>query len=176
MSNQEATAGKEPEMHKAESGAAAPDEEKATKKRSGAAKKESKTLTKDEIIAAIKEMTVMELSELVKALEETFGISAAVPMMAAPAGGAPAAAGGAAGAPAAVAAEEQTEFTVILKEVGPNKINVIKAVREVTTLGLKEAKELVESAPKPVKEGITKAEAATLKEKLTAAGATVEVK
>ncbi|MBM3155808.1 MAG: 50S ribosomal protein L7/L12 [Chloroflexi bacterium] len=131
-------------------------------------------MSKDEIIAAIKEMTVLELSELVKALEETFGISAAVPMMAAPAGAA--AAGGAAGAPAAAPVEEQTEFTVILKEVGANKISVIKAVREVTTLGLKEAKELVESAPKPIKEGITKAEAATLKEKLTAAGAVVEVK
>jgi large subunit ribosomal protein L7/L12 len=175
MSEQEATTGKESEMHGTEPGAAVSDEEKVAKKRSGTAKKDSKTLTKDEIIAAIKEMTVMELSELVKSLEETFGISAAVPMMAAPAG-APAAAGGAASAPAAAAAEEQTEFTVILKEVGPNKINVIKAVREVTTLGLKEAKELVESAPKPIKEGVTKAEAATLKEKLTAAGAVVEIK
>jgi large subunit ribosomal protein L7/L12 len=127
-------------------------------------------LSKDEIIAAIKEMTVLELSELVKALEETFGISAAMPMMAA------APAGAAAGAPAAAPVEEQTEFTVILKEIGANKISVIKAVREVTTLGLKEAKELVESAPKPIKEGITKAEAATIKEKLTTAGAVVEVK
>lgn len=149
------------------------EEEKAHKKRATAAKKESKSLSKDEIIAAIKEMTVLELSELVKALEETFGISAAVPMMAAaPAG----AAGAAAGAPAAAPVEEQTEFTVILKEVGANKISVIKAVREVTTLGLKEAKELVESAPKPIKEGVTKAEAATIKEKLTTAGAVVEVK
>ena len=150
---------------------AATEEEKAHKKRATAAKKESKSLGKDEIISAIKEMTVLELSELVKALEETFGISAAMTMMAAaPAG----AAGAAAGAAAPV--EEQTEFTVILKEVGANKISVIKAVREVTTLGLKEAKELVESAPKPIKEGITKAEAATIKEKLTAAGAVVEVK
>jgi len=149
---------------------AATEEEKAHKKRATAAKKESKSLSKDEIIAAIKEMTVLELSELVKALEETFGISAAVPMMAA------APAGAAAGAPAAAPVEEQTEFTVILKEVGANKISVIKAVREVTTLGLKEAKELVESAPKPIKEGITKAEAATIKEKLTTAGAVVEVK
>ena len=149
---------------------AATEEEKAHKKRATAAKKESKSLGKDEIIAAIKEMTVLELSELVKALEETFGISAAMPMMAA------APAGAAAGAPAAAPVEEQTEFTVILKEVGANKISVIKAVREVTTLGLKEAKELVESAPKPIKEGITKAEAATIKEKLTAAGAVVEVK
>jgi len=168
MSKEETTG---QEVHKEE---AATEEEKAHKKRATAAKKESKSLGKDEIIAAIKEMTVLELSELVKALEETFGISAAVPMMAAPAGAA--AAGGAAGAPAAAPVEEQTEFTVILKEVGANKISVIKAVREVTTLGLKEAKELVESAPKPIKEGITKAEAATLKEKLTAAGAVVEVK
>jgi large subunit ribosomal protein L7/L12 len=152
---------------------AATEEEKAHKKRATAAKKESKSLGKDEIIAAIKEMTVLELSELVKALEETFGISAAMPMMAAaPAG----AAGAAAGAAAAAPVEEQTEFTVILKEVGANKISVIKAVREVTTLGLKEAKELVESAPKPIKEAITKAEAATIKEKLTTAGAVVEVK
>ena len=149
---------------------AAIEEEKAHKKRATAAKKESKSLSKDEIITAVKEMTVIELSELVKALEETFGISAAMTMMAA------APAGAAAGAPAAAPVEEQTEFTVILKEVGANKISVIKAVREVTTLGLKEAKELVESAPKPIKEGITKAEAATIKEKLTAAGATVEVK
>jgi large subunit ribosomal protein L7/L12 len=158
---------------KEEAGAVAAEEEKAHKKRAPAAKKETtKTLTKDELIAAIKEMTVLELSELVKALEETFGISAAVPMMAA----APAAGGAAAGAPAAAPVEEQTEFTVILKEVGANKISVIKAVREVTTLGLKEAKELVEAAPKTVKEGVNKAEAATIKEKLTAAGANVEVK
>jgi len=157
---------------KEEAVAVAAEEEKAHKKRAPAAKKETKTLTKDEVIAAIKEMTVIELSELVKALEEAFGVSAAVPMMAA----APTAAAGAAGAPAVAPVEEQTEFTVILKEVGANKISVIKAVREVTTLGLKEAKELVEAAPKTVKEGVNKAEAATLKEKLTAAGATVEVK
>lgn len=170
MSNDEA-AEKNVEAQKEEAGAVAAEEEKAHKKRAPAAKKETtKSLTKDEVIAAIKEMTILELSELVKALEETFGISAAVPMMAAPAGGA------AAGAPAAAPVEEQTEFTVILKEIGPNKISVIKAVREVTTLGLKEAKELVEAAPKTVKEGVNKAEAATLKDKLTAAGATVEVK
>lgn len=163
MSKEETT---EQEVQKEE---AVTEEEKAHKKRATAAKKESKSLSKDEIIAAVKEMTVLELSELVKALEETFGISAAMPMMAA----APA---GAAGAAAAAPVEEQTEFTVILKEVGANKISVIKAVREVTTLGLKEAKELVESAPKPIKEGITKAEAATIKEKLTTAGAVVEVK
>ena len=173
MSHEE-SAEKNVEAQKEEAGAVAAEEEKAHKKRAPAAKKETtKTLTKDEVIAAIKEMTVLELSELVKALEETFGISAAVPMMAAPAAGG---AGAAAGAPAAAPVEEQTEFTVILKEVGANKISVIKAVREVTTLGLKEAKELVEAAPKTVKEGVNKAEAATLKEKLTAAGATVEVK
>jgi large subunit ribosomal protein L7/L12 len=175
MSHDQA-AEKNVEAPKEEAGTVAAEEEKAHKKRAPAAKKETtKTLTKDELIAAIKEMTVLELSELVKALEETFGISAAVPMMAA----APAAAGGAgaaAGAPAAAPVEEQTEFTVILKEVGANKISVIKTVREVTTLGLKEAKELVEAAPKTVKEGVNKAEAATIKDKLTAAGATVEVK
>jgi large subunit ribosomal protein L7/L12 len=170
MSNDEA-AEKNVEAQKEEAGAIAAEEEKAHKKRAPAAKKETtKSLTKDEVIAAIKEMTILELSELVKALEETFGISAAVPMMAAPAG----AGGAAAGAAAPV--EEQTEFTVILKEIGPNKISVIKAVREVTTLGLKEAKELVEAAPKTVKEGVNKAEAATIKDKLTAAGANVEVK
>lgn len=129
---------------------------------------EAKILTKDELIGAIKNMTVIDLAELVKALEAEFGVTAAVPMAAAPADGA--------GAAAAPAAEEQTEFTVILKEVGPNKINVIKAVRELTSLGLREAKELVESAPKNVKEGVNKAEAATVKEKLEAAGAKAEVK
>jgi large subunit ribosomal protein L7/L12 len=164
----EATHGKNPEAEKEEAGAVA-EEEKAHKKKAPAAKKEAK-MTKEEVIAAIKEMTVIELSELVKALEEALGVSAAVPMMAA----APAAAGAAAAAPAVV--EEQTEFTVILKEIGANKIQVIKAVREVTNLGLKEAKELVEAAPKTIKEGVNKAETATIKDKLTAAGATVEVK
>ncbi|MDO8473616.1 MAG: 50S ribosomal protein L7/L12 [Dehalococcoidia bacterium] len=126
------------------------------------------TLTKDEMIAAIKGMTVLELSDLVKALETEFGVTAAMPVAAA----APAA-GGAAAAPAA---EEQTEFTVILKEIGPNKINVIKAIRELTSLGLKEAKELVEAAPKSVKEGVNKQEAATIKEKLETAGAKAEIK
>jgi len=126
-------------------------------------------MTKDEMIAAIKEMTVVELAELVKALEEEFGVSAAPMAMAAPA---------AAAAPSAVQApaEEQTQFNVVLKEIGANKINVIKAVREVTTLGLKEAKELVEGAPKAVKEGVSKEEANSVKEKLQAAGATAEVK
>lgn len=127
-------------------------------------------MTKEEIVSLIKGMTVLELSELVKALEAEFGVSAAVPMaVASPAAGA-AAAGGAA------AAEEQSEFTVILKEIGENKIAVIKAVREVTTLGLKEAKDLVEGAPKPVKEGVNKDEAANIKKKLEEAGAKVEVK
>jgi large subunit ribosomal protein L7/L12 len=135
-------------------------------------KTKAKELTKDEVIAAIKGMTVLELSELIKALEEEFGVSAAAPV-AMPAAPVPAAAPA---APAPPEEEEQKEFTVILKSFGESKINVIKAVREVTTLGLKEAKELVESAPKAVKEGISKAEAATLKEKLEAAGATIEVK
>ena len=124
-------------------------------------------MTKEEIIAAIKEMSVLELSEMVKALEEEFGVSAAPGAMAAPAG---------AQAAAPAEAEEQTEFSIILKDIGVNKINVIKAVRELTTLGLKEAKELVESAPKPVKEGVTKDEANNVKEKLEAAGASVEIK
>lgn len=126
-------------------------------------------MTKEEFIAEIKKMTILELSELVKAIEEEFGITAAPVAVAAPVAGAPAQGG------AAAPAEEKTEFTVILKEVGENKINVIKAVREFTTLGLKEAKELVESAPKPVKEGVTKEEAANIKKKLEEAGAKVEI-
>jgi large subunit ribosomal protein L7/L12 len=129
----------------------------------------AKAMTKEEIIAVVKNMTVIELSELVKALEEEFGVSAAAPVAMAAVAGAPAAA-------AAAAEEEKSEFTVILKEIGENKINVIKAVREVTTLGLKEAKDLVEGAPKPVKEGVNKDEAATIKKKLEEAGAKVEVK
>jgi large subunit ribosomal protein L7/L12 len=178
MSSDEATAKGAPEKQKEEASEMPTEEEKTPKKRTSTAKKETtKSMSKDDVVAAIKEMTVLELSELVKTLEETFGVSAAAPMAAAApaaAAGAPAAAGA---APAAAAGEEeeQTEFNVILKDIGANKISVIKAVREVTTLGLKEAKELVESAPKPVKEGVNKAEAATLKEKLEAAGATVEV-
>jgi len=126
--------------------------------------------TKEDILAAIKNMTVVELSELVKAIEEEFGVSAAPMAIAAPAG-----APGQGGEAAPAAAEEKSEFTVILKAIGENKINVIKAVREVTTLGLKEAKDLVESAPKPVKEGVNKEEAATIQKKLQEAGATVEV-
>lgn len=123
-------------------------------------------MTKEEIMQAIESMTVLELSELVKALEEKFGVSAAAPVAVAAA--APAA--------AAAAEEEQTEFDVILKDAGASKINVIKVVREVTGLGLKEAKELVDGAPKAVKEKISKADAEALKAKLAEAGATVEVK
>ncbi len=127
-------------------------------------------LSKEELVETIKGLTVLELADLVKALESALGVSAAA--MAAPA--AVAAPGAAAQAPAAV--EEKTDFNVILSEVGPNKINVIKAVREVTTLGLKEAKDLVEAAPKSVKEGINKEEATAIKAKLEAAGAKVELK
>ena len=116
----------------------------------------------------IQGLTLLEASQLVKLLEEKLGVSAAAAAVAAPAAG-----GAAAAAPAA---EEKTEFTVILSAAGANKINVIKAVREVTSLGLKEAKDLVDSAPKPVKEGISKEEAETIKKKFTEAGATVEVK
>jgi large subunit ribosomal protein L7/L12 len=126
-------------------------------------------MTKAEILEAIKEMSVLELSELVKELEETFGVSAAAPVAVA----APAAGDGAGGG--AAASEEQTEFNVTLDEIGPNKIKVIKAVRELTTLGLKEAKELVESAPAAVKEGIGKDDANTAKEKLEEAGAKATV-
>jgi large subunit ribosomal protein L7/L12 len=133
------------------------------------AKKEAKGLTKEEIIAAIKTMTVMDLADLVKALENEFGVSAAPVAVAAPT----AAPSKQAEAPSA---EEKTEFTVILKSFGEKKIEVIKAVREVTTLGLKQAKDLVEAAPQVVKEGVPKEEAETAKQKLEAAGATVEIK
>ncbi len=132
----------------------------------------AKTAAVEQIISTIKGLTVLELADLVKALEKEFGVSAAVAVAAAPAAAGPAAGGA---APAA-AAEEKTEFTVILKEIGPNKINVIKAVRELTTLGLKESKDLVEGAPKPVKEGINKDDAAAAKKKLEEAGAVVEIK
>ncbi len=124
-------------------------------------------MTKEEIMQAIESMTVLELSELVKAMEEKFGVSAAAPVAVAAA--APAAGG-------AAAAEEQTEFDVILKSAGDKKIGVIKVVREVTGLGLKEAKALVDEAPKPVKEKVAKAEAEELKAKLEEAGAQVELK
>ena len=123
-------------------------------------------MTKEEILQAIEGMTVLELSELVKAMEEKFGVSAAAPVAVAAAGAAPAAAAG----------EEKTEFTVVLAAAGDKKINVIKAVREATGLGLKEAKELVDGAPAPIKENIAKAEAEELKKKLEEAGATVELK
>ena len=132
-------------------------------------KESAESLTKERILDAIKNMTVVELADLVKALEAEFGVSAA-PVIAAPA---PAAPGGAA---EAAPEEEQTEFTVTLKEIGEKKIEVIKAVREVTTLGLKQAKDLVEAAPQVVKEKVGKEEATTTKEKLEAAGAVVELK
>ena len=124
----------------------------------------------DDILTAVKGLSVLELAELVKAMEAEFGVSAAAPVAVAAAPGATVAEA------AAPAAEEQTEFTVILTEIGVNKINVIKAVRELTSLGLKESKDLVEGAPKPVKEGINKDEAAAAKQKLEAAGATAEIK
>jgi len=120
------------------------------------------------ILDQIKTLTLLEASQLVKGIEEAFGVSAAAAAVAA----APAAGGAAAAAPV----EEKTEFTVVLTAAGANKINVIKAVREVTSLGLKEAKDLVDGAPKPIKEGITKDEADTIAKKFTEAGATVEVK
>lgn len=126
-------------------------------------------MDKEDLLAAIKELTVLELADLVKSLETEFGVSAVAPVAVAAAPAA-ATAGG-----AAAATEEKTEFRVTLKEVGANKINVIKAVREVTSLGLKEAKDLVEAAPKPVKEGVSKDEAATIKGKLEAAGAVAEI-
>ena len=127
-------------------------------------------LNQQQVVDYIKGISVLELSQLVKALETELGVSAAAAMpMAMPAGGG-------AGAGAAAPAEEQTEFTATLTEVGGNKINVIKVVREVTSLGLKEAKDLVESAPKPIKEGVTKDEAAAIKKKFEDVGAKVEIK
>lgn len=128
------------------------------------------TMTKEALLDAIKELSVIDLSDLVKSLEDEFGVSAAAPI-------AMATVQGVAGTAEAAAAEEeeQTEFNVTLKEIGPNKINVIKAVREVTTLGLKEAKELVESAPTTVKEAIGKDDAESVKGKLESAGAVVAV-
>lgn len=125
------------------------------------------TMSKDDFIAAIESMTVLELNQLVKALEEKFGVSAAAPMMAA----APAAA-----AEAKPVAEEKTEFDVVLTGVGDKKIQVIKVVRELTSLGLKEAKDVVDNPGKPIKEGVTKEEAQAMKAKLEEAGATVELK
>lgn len=127
-------------------------------------------LSNQEIVDALKEKSLLEASELVKMIEEAFGVSAAAAAVAA----APAAGGGA--AEAAPAAEEKTEFDVVLQAAGGNKINVIKVVREITALGLKEAKDLVEAAPKAVKEGVSKEEAEAIRAKLADAGATVEVK
>ena len=126
-------------------------------------------MTKDEMITAIEQMSVLDLADLVKALEERFGVSAQAMAMPMAAAGAPAAA-------AAAPVEEQTEFTVTLKDFGANKINVIKAVRELTALGLKEAKDLVDGAPKPVLEKVSKEDAETAKAQLEAAGASVELK
>ena len=123
-------------------------------------------MSKEDNLEAVGAMSVMELIDLVKAFEEKFGVSAAAMAVAGPAG---AAAGGA-------AAEEQTEFTVVLAEFGANKVGVIKAVREITGLGLKEAKDMVDSAPKPIKEGVSKADAEEAKKKLEEAGAKVEIK
>jgi large subunit ribosomal protein L7/L12 len=129
-------------------------------------------MTKDEMIEAIEKMTVLELSDLVKALEEKFGVKAAVGM---PMAMGAAAAGGGGGAAAAAPEDEKSEFDVVLKEFGPKKIEVIKVVRELTALGLKEAKDLVEAAPKAVKEGIAKDEANAAAAKLREVGATVDV-
>ncbi len=126
-------------------------------------------MTKEEIIDAIKSMTVLELADVVKALEDEFGITAAAPVAVA------AAPSSASATEAAAPVEEQTEFEVTIKEIGPNKINVIKAVREVTSLGLREAKELVESAPAAVKEAVAREEADQIKGKLEEAGAVVEI-
>jgi large subunit ribosomal protein L7/L12 len=132
------------------------------------------TLTQTDILEAIDKMTVLELSDFIKAFEERYGVTAAAPVAVA-AGGAAPAAGGDGAAPAA-AAEEQSEFSAVLAEVGPNKIPVIKVVRELTGLGLKEAKDLVDAAPKPVKEGIAKDEADKIKAALEEQGAKVEIK
>jgi large subunit ribosomal protein L7/L12 len=139
---------------------------KTTTKEEPRTKVTNKATTIDELMDSVKNMTVLELSELIKALETEFGVSAPTPVVAA-------------AAPTEVTApptEEQTEFNVILQDMGANKISVIKVVRELTSLGLKESKDLVESAPKAVKEGVNKDEATTIKQKLEAAGATVEIK
>jgi large subunit ribosomal protein L7/L12 len=132
------------------------------------------TLTQDDLLEAIDKMTVLELSEFIKRFEERYGVTAAAPVAVA---AAPAAAGGGdAGAASPAAAEEQSEFSAVLAEVGPNKIPVIKVVRELTGLGLKEAKDLVDAAPKPVKEGVAKDEAEKIKAALEEQGAKVEIK
>jgi large subunit ribosomal protein L7/L12 len=130
-------------------------------------------MTADQLIEAFEKMTVLELSEFKKKFEDKFGVTAAAPVAMA---AAPAAGGAAAGGESAAAAEEQTEFSAVLAEVGPNKIPVIKVVRELTGLGLKEAKDLVDAAPKPVKEGVAKDEAEKIKAALEEQGAKVEIK
>jgi len=161
---EEKPAAKTPKKAKTESPAAAP---AATAPKAEKAEKPKKlSANLEQVMTAIKKMTVLELAELVKAMEAEFGITAAAPVAAAAAPSA---------APAESAAEEKTEFTVILKEIGANKISVIKAVRELTSLGLKESKDLVEGAPKPVKEGVAQDEANTAKQKLEEAGATAEI-
>lgn len=141
---------------------------KATEtKKASAAKKETKVMTKEEVMATIKSMTVVELADLVKSLENEFGVSAAPVAVAAAAPSVPV---------EAPPEEEKTEFSVALKDFGEKKIEVIKAVREVTSLGLKQSKDLVEAAPQVIKEGISKEEATSIKQKLDAAGATVEIK
>ena len=158
-----------------EPAAAEPEEKKPKKVKAAvseqeapvAAKKEKKPAAIDGIMETIKNMTVLELADLVKAMESEFGVSAAAPVVAM--------AAEASAKAAAPVEEEKTEFNVILKEVGANKINVIRAVRELTALGLKESKDLVESAPKAVKEGVSKDDAAAAKAKLEAAGATAEI-
>ena len=127
------------------------------------------TLTQDDLLESIDKMTVLELSEFIKRFEERYGVTAAAPVAAA-------AAPAASAAPVVEAAEEQTEFTAVLAEIGPNKIPVIKVVRELTGLGLKEAKDLVDASPKPVKEGVTKEEADKIKAALEEQGAKVEIK
>jgi large subunit ribosomal protein L7/L12 len=168
MSEEEIKQEAEAEVQQEPEAEAKKPEAKAKAKKPSAKSEAKRSAAIDEILTAIKGMTVLELSELVKALQTEFGVSAPAAMVAAPAAQTAAA--------AAPAAEEKTEFTVVLKEVGANKISVIRAVRELTTLGLKEAKDFVESAPHPVKEGVNKDEAAAAKQKLEAAGATVEIK
>ena len=131
------------------------------------------TMTADQLLEAFEKMTVLELSEFKKKFEDKFGVTAAAPVAVA---AAPAAVGAAAGGEAAAATEEQTEFTATLTEIGPNKIPVIKVVRELTGLGLKEAKDLVDAAPKPVKEGVARDEAEKIKAALEEQGAKVEIK
>jgi large subunit ribosomal protein L7/L12 len=131
------------------------------------------TMTADQLLEAFEKMTVLELSEFKKKFEDKFGVTAAAPVAVA---AAPAAGGAAAGGESAAAAEEQTEFTATLTEIGPNKIPVIKVVRELTGLGLKEAKDLVDAAPKPVKEGVNREEADKIKAALEEQGAKVEIK